>query len=92
MDRLLKELQGITRALELSNTTPSPAEDLQVQADLIEKYPYCLTVEESRISEIRKEPTRVRCNKRWQMEHLYRYAERPKQVTQTSRRLIYGVP
>ena len=91
VEKLLKELQGVIRAVELSNTTPFRADDLQMQTDLNGKYPHCPPMEKPNVPEMKKEPTGARCEERWPREHFYPYSERPNQAQQTTQRLIHGV-
>ena len=56
--RLLNEVQGITRDLELSNTTPFRAEDLRVETGAMERSPQvstqCPTMERPNIPEMKQ--------------------------------------
>ena len=95
VNRLLNELQGITRDLELSNTMPFRAEDMRVQTDVIERSPQLSprypTIEMPNIPEMRPVSIMARCDEGWQKEYLHPYTERRNQAKQAVSGILYGV-
>ena len=91
--RLLNEVKGITRDLELSNTTPFRAEDLRGETGPIERPPQvstpCPTMERPKIPEMKTVSIAAMCEKRWQKGYLH--PERPSREKQIVSGLLYGV-